>query len=471
MIIKRMNLKLLYAAAALLCSLRFAEGGSVTVKGSGPGYGGQEIRVSMQSDPLTLRHKPVLRVRADEKGYFSFSINIEEGTEIIFLKSGVYCFYLYTAPGKYYDILLPPYRPKPVSEDQNPFFRETEIIPVVVNDSSDVNNLIRKFDSVYNPVFNQVAERIFMKYGMKDISGLTEKLGIFSDTGGNSFYADYVRFRMSELDLIKMNSHDERIKAAAFINDRFIPENPAYTDLVGQLFGGYFTGSLKDASSDQFPGAVYSASINKLRELVANDNRITNMELTDYVILSGFYNLYSEGKFPGDVIITSVSAMKTAASSRYLGRLADIVLERMLQTHPGQPAPDFSLKNTDGETVSPKYFNGRFVLLNFAETVNPVTISEFEIIKGWGGKYEKDLAVVTVLTGSDYAAGLEKMKDKGCDWTILDGSTADDTEYKYGIKFYPVFILLDRFGRIVSNPCNYPSENLETSIRKTLLTQ
>jgi hypothetical protein len=464
---KRMKLKLLFSAAALLFIHPPAGGENIRIKGTGPGYRGQELRIFIQSDPVTLHRKPLLRVKADENDYFEFQIPLNDPA-IVYIKSGIYSFSLFTEKGKNYDVQLPPFVPKPGLEDQNPFFRETELIPEILNDEQDLNNLIRSFDNEYNPIFNQVAGRVFINYKRTEIPLLIENLKKFHVPDDNPFFSDYVRCRMAMLNLISMGSTTNRISEAGFINERFIPENPAYTDLVSQLFTGYLARLLAGTDRDRIISAITSASYKDLRGAIVDDKQISNNQLIDYVILSGLYNMYFVADLPDSSIVSVIISMKKEAPSDYIRNLAAVVLDRILPSMPGHLPPVFSLKDQNGENRSIKDFAGSYVLLNFTTAGNRMTIAEFEIIKAWGGRFDKKLTVVTILAGESFASGLEKMRTNGYNWIFLDGSQSDNIEFDFAIKMYPSFILLDREGRIVSNPCPFPSENVEEIITRLL---
>lgn len=459
---------MLFSAAVLLFIMPLSQGENISIKGSGPGYKGQELRIFKQSDPVTLRHKPLLRVRADEHDSFEVHLTLNEPS-LIYINAGIYSFSLFTETGKDYVILLPPFEPKPGIEEQNPFFRETVLIPEILNEKEDVNNLIRSFDTEYNPIFNQVAGRVFINYKRTEIPALIENLKKFHVPDDNPFFTDYVRCRMAMLNLISMGSTTNRIKEADFINEKFIPENPAYTDLISQLFTGYLAQMIAGPGRDRITGAITSASYKELRAAVTDDKQISNSQLIDYVILSGLYNLYFGATLPESNIISTILSLQKETTSDYIRNLSVHVLERILLSKPGNLPSPFTLKDHNGDTRSIQDFAGRYVLLNFTTAGNRMTISEFEIIKAWDGRFDNNLVVVTILSGENFASGLEKMRGNGYNWIFLDGSRSDDIEYNYGIKMYPAFILLDREGRIVSNPCPYPSENFEDIITRLIL--
>jgi hypothetical protein len=447
--------------------LSSAGGQEINVSGSGSGYKGVELRIFSLSDPVTKRLKPLLRINADEKSSFSFRI-ISLKMETIFIKTGMYNFYLYVEPGKKYEVSLLPFIKNPDTKQENPFYEETRIIPDVINEHQDVNNLIRIFDSDFNPVFNEVANRIFLNFKREEIPGLTDRLRKYIVTDSVPFYTDYVRYRISMLNQITLNSDNERLKTTSFVNDSFKPENPAYIDLVDQLFAGYITGLRRGPGKNGFNRALAESSFKMLREVVKKDNKIFNDQLIDYVILSNLHNMYYSGELPSESTRMIISEMEKDASSSYLKDLASIVISRMEAFLPGNFPPDFLLRNSEGKQVSIKDFRGKYIIMNFARSDNYSSVTEFGIINRWQKKYGKYLQLVTILSDPDFKSGIEKMNAHGFSWIFLDGSSDDFLEYQYEVKVYPSFLLLDREGKIIADPCPYPSEDLESTIVNVL---
>jgi len=58
---------------------------------------------------------------------------------------------------------------------------------------------------------------------------------------------------------------------------------------------------------------------------------------------------------------------------------------------------------------------------------------------------------------------------QGCPEKVRKTGKREDLEFKYDLKMYPSFLLLDREGKMIANPCPYPSEDLEGTINKILL--
>jgi hypothetical protein len=82
----------IYRPAIPLVSLFFftsISGQTVFLSGSGSGYENAELRIYLQTDPVTKRLKPLLRITFDEKRTFSCEIPCT-GSGIIYIKAGIY---------------------------------------------------------------------------------------------------------------------------------------------------------------------------------------------------------------------------------------------------------------------------------------------------------------------------------------------------------------------------------------------
>jgi hypothetical protein len=442
---------------------------TVTLSGSGLGYQNAELRFYLQSDPVTKRLKHVQSVTCNEKGSFSCEIPCP-GSGIIFIKAGIYNLHLYITDSSRYELLFPDYVAKPGGEEQNPFFIETEFIPEVINNPEDVNNLIRIFDSDYNQVFNLVAERVFSNYNKEKIPQDISTLDKYRGLTGQPFYNDYVKCRMIMLKLISSVATGEQAEALEFINSGFIAENQALQDLAEQIFKGYFNKISSGPLKDSFNRAIAIASFAELRSVILQDGKITNKELADFVILLNLNIDYYEANLPGENVRKIISEMKQEGSTDFIKNVASAVLFPINSSLSGNFPPDFSLLNSDGKLMSLKNFRGKYLLLGFARSDNQASLLELGIINMWQKKYINDIQIVTILSDKDFKNACAVLKNKGFKWTFLDGSKKEMLEFNYNLKMYPSFLLLDREGKMIANPCLYPSENLEFTINKILRT-
>jgi hypothetical protein len=440
---------------------------SVNISGSGSGYQNAGVRFYSQTDPVSKRLKPILTVLCDEKGFFSAEVPCRK-TDVIFIKVGTFIFHLYVTDSSKYVLLLPNNIAKSGNEELNPFFIETDIIPVLVN-KSDVNTLIGKFDSEYNPVFNFVADRVFRNNRNEDLQKEISKLEKFKEIPGISFYNDYVKFRMIMLNQLLSTGKNGQINEEEHLNKFFNSANTACLELVEQMFSGYFNKISSGTLMSSFNNAIGTASYKELKSVTCSDGKITNPELADFVILLNLNRSYFEQNLPGDNIRKIISLMRTQGETIFIRDIASTLLNKINSTLPGNYPAGFSLASTDGKLVSLKDFYGKYLILGFARSDSPASLTELGIINMWYKKYIRDVQVVIILADKEFKPASDALKKRGFNWIYLDGSKKEMIEFDYDLKMYPAFILLNREGKIIASPCSYPSENLEPEIRKILL--
>jgi len=463
-------MKLYRPAFSFILLLFFFSAGAQTliISGSGSGYKNAELRFYSQTDPVTKRLKPLLNVKCNEKGSFSCSVPYEKD-ELIFIKAGIYDLNLYVTDSTRYEILMPDYIARPANEEQNPFFVETELIPEVISNKQDVNNLIRAFDYDYNPVFNFVADRVFKNYRKEEIHQAISKLDGYSEVKEPSFYADYIKCRMMMLNLVGSSSSQDQSKATEFINNGFKSGNQAFYDLAEQMFTGYFNKLSSGQLREAFNLAIATASFIELRSVIIHDSRITNKELVDFIILLNISDDYFNWNLPGENVRKIISLMKSEGATIFIKNASSSVLGEIDNSLPGNTLPDFLLENAEGKLMSLKDFRGKYLILGFSRSDDQVSLMEMGILKTWQQKYINDVQVIVILTDKDFKSSSQSLSNRGFKWIFLDGSKKEKLEFDYDIKMYPSFILIDRMGKIIADPSPYPSEGLELTISKILL--
>jgi len=440
-------------------------GQNVLLTGSGNGYKNAELKFFCQTDPITKRLKPILNITCDEKGTFSCAIPYSKN-DIIYIKTGIFNLHFYLTDSVRYELNLPDFEAKPMNEEQNPFFTETDLIPEIVSNKQDVNNLIKAFDFDYNPIFNLVAERVFINYKKDEIQQVISKLNKYAGVNEPSFYTDYVKGRMMMLNLIWNQDHDE---AMALLNNGFNSGNQALTDLAEQMFSGYLNELSSGLSKESFSRAIATASLSELRSVIQQKSKIANKELIDFIILLNLNEDYYTKNLKGENVRKIISLIKSEGATVFIQNVASTVLDKMDFSLPGNSLPDFLLLNSDGKLMSLKDFRGKYLLLCFGRADNQSSLTELGIINTWKQKFINDVNIAVVLTDKDFESSSRLLKNRGFKDIFLDGSQREKLEFDYDIKMYPSFILTDREGKIIADPCPYPSENLELTLVKLLL--
>jgi hypothetical protein len=459
--------RLITTLLIVLLALQSLDGQKIRIQGSGKGYSGTELRFFYQSDPVTKSLVPLLRTDCDTAGRFACEINVKP-SEIIIIKTGIYSLSLYIDTISDLEIKLPDFKAKTDEDEQNTFFAETKAIPGVVNDPRNLNNLIRTFDSVYNPVFNSVANRVMYNIGRKDIPSLIEKVNRVSAPANSEYFNEFVRYRLVMLNQVANGEYQGRMEDSVLVNAKFSPGNQAYIDLVEQMFMKYFRYISDGRLKVPFNQAIASSSIEELKKVVMLGGKTTNEELAEYIIIINLFSEYYDSVIPGEKIILFLNELNNSGSSAYIRDLAKMISGSLTALNTGNKPPDLKMKDEQGKWMTLTDLKGKYVLLSFALSDNAFSVSEYGILKTWISKYKDNLFVVTVLRDKDFASGVKRLHNLGFNWIFLNGSDSDIAEYQYGVTMYPSFILIGRDGKILLEPSPFPSENLDAVLGKKI---
>lgn len=132
-----------------------------------------------------------------------------------------------------------------------------------------------------------------------------------------------------------------------------------------------------------------------------------------------------------------------------------------------QQAPDFTLKDTDGKTVSLLSLRGKIVLLDLMATWCPICKKETEVLKAVHAKYPNINIVSISIDKTEGNDQLIKYKnDYGADWTFA--SDTDNLIEKYQVSEIPKLVLIDEKGYITYIGAGFVAEDvLSEKIEKT----
>ena len=137
---------------------------------------------------------------------------------------------------------------------------------------------------------------------------------------------------------------------------------------------------------------------------------------------------------------------------------------------PGQPAPDFALRDSSGTIHSLSAFRGRYVVLNFWGSWCGECIADLPALTACYDKYRDRCTFINISCYSgarEWKAALAAHDFPGLNLIDTPTALADDVAIRYVAKHFPVKLLIDPEGTIVRR-LSGPSHEFYKMLDKTL---
>lgn len=149
-----------------------------------------------------------------------------------------------------------------------------------------------------------------------------------------------------------------------------------------------------------------------------------------------------------DIIVNSFKEPVT--KSEYYKHLKKI-LPSIKRVAISQPAPEFSIPNTEQELVDLNDFRGKYILLDFwASWCAPCRATNPELVEIYNRFSNNDFTIIGISVDKDKERWLKAIKADKLAWTNLSNLNGwDEVSTTYGIKAVPQNFLLDPNGIII----------------------
>lgn len=124
----------------------------------------------------------------------------------------------------------------------------------------------------------------------------------------------------------------------------------------------------------------------------------------------------------------------------------DGIIKQLENVQIGKTAPEFSLPDTAGVSVSLSDFRGKYVLLDFwASWCPPCRRENPNVVKAFNEYKDKNFTIIGISLDKDKSKWLKAIADDNLTWTHLSDLKYWDSEIPalYGVRGIPANVLLD----------------------------
>ncbi|MCK4662511.1 MAG: TlpA family protein disulfide reductase [Bacteroidales bacterium] len=443
-------------------------GQDVTIEGENISYKGDELIFYTYSDYITKIPKEIGRCIVDTSGHFLCNISINK-TEYCFIYLGVYKGMIFLEPGNNYKINLPPKTEKTFEEKVNPFFEECELYLGIKNsNNNELNILIRTFDEFYEGYIQDRFLNIYRNASNSNVDTIIDYIdSVF--VSDNLDFLNYKKYKCASLKNLAYQRNIKYVVKEYFLNQAVLYNNIAYMHLFNRLFDNYFSFYSRTKEGERvFSDIVYAKSPKYISETLNNNIALSNDTLKELIILKGLHDAFYDYDFPFSPLLQTLDSVLTLTTIPEHKLIAENIKQKVTKLRTGYPSPVFELFDKDSTLWKSGQFKGKYVYLNFCTDWSYTCKKDLETLKKLQQEHNNVLQVVTISADEDFNKLLDYFNEKKYNWKLLHFGNYPEILKEYKIKAYPIYYLIDPYGKLVMSPAPSPNENFELYFFKIL---
>ncbi len=260
-----------------------------------------------------------------------------------------------------------------------------------------------------------------------------------------------------------------KLYAAYIMNQPILYNHVEYMYFFNQFYEKFFfngTHSLKREDIKRYINIEKDYEI--MLDSMGIDTLVRNEVVRELVFLKGMKELYYANAYNNDNIISMLSAFSRKTKFKEHKLIVQNLITTFNTLKIGSKAPDFKLKNINDETFTLASFEGKYTYIGFFTTWCAGCMAENEAIVQLKKKYGDNINFVSISADKQFLNLKYYLEKHKYDWLFLHYGNNYELLEKYQVLTYPVFILLDKSGNIVSYPALKPSENIENEFKVLL---
>jgi len=439
------------------------------INGFAPGAELKIIEISTPGDLITFWEKPLTTSRIDSTGHFSLTVNLEKTINVI-ISIDFHKTEMFLEPSKTYDIRIAPMKYNEYTE-VNPFIQSQNLSLDTVNrDPQELNNLIGEFNEIYSGFLMENFKALYRDRRKVILDTFRVQLNQHFGSVKNSYFVNYALYKIASLEQLTQYYNQAQLARKYFTDKPVLYNNLEYMDFFNSFFSKYLTVTSKVLHKVDFTTMLRGPDPYKttLKAMTA-DTILKNEQLRELVMLKGLMEFYDSPSYPQNDVLALIKATQERTKNPDNQLIAENIIQLLTRLKPGTKAPEFTLHDRDQKELSLKSLQGKPVVLFFWTTYCEACLSEMDMIRPLFDKYQENVHFVSISSDKYFSKMLYFISQKkDWMWTFLNIGDQSGVLKDYEVRSYPLFVLIDKEGKIYKYPAGQPSNGLEADLQKIL---
>jgi len=439
----------------------------VKITGTAPGAEGKRIEVITYSDLITFQEKTIAGSLVDSTGNFTLTFNLEQ-TVYANLSIDFHRVDLFIQPSRSYNINIAPMNYNEMKEI-NPFLQSAKLeIAFAKDDPSELNSLIRAFDSLYNGFLLQNFNALYRDRNKSKLDSFRMKVVTTFYVAKDPYFVNYGKYKIASLVQLCQSMNQAEIGKMYFANAPVLYENVEYMDFFNQYFSRYITATCRSLKFTDYNTILNGQEgYKRMMKALEADSTLKKIQLRELVMIKGLMEMYHTTGYNQEKIIALLGSVTDESKFPENKQVARNMIRVLTKLRVGSAAPGFKLKDKMQKEVTLADFKGKPVVLNFWTTYCQGCITEMDRMKPIYDKFRDQVSFISISADKDFSKMLFFVNLKSdFVWNFLHIGDDHNLLKEYDVKSYPLFVLIDKDGNIVQYPAELPGSGLELSITK-----
>jgi peroxiredoxin len=433
---------------------------NVQIQGHADTYKGKTISAYTYQDYITNTPAMVASAKVNDTGYFSISLPNIKDNQYMYLNIENLKGSIYVSPGNTYHIIFPP----PDSTNYlNPFVSHPVDLIFLNSDVDNINTMVIDFNEQWDLFWRKYYTYFVRKEATAVLDSFRLTMLHRYEDVKNPYFQGYVNYTIAEIE-INILVGQKTLANKYLKNKPVLYHNYEYMKFFNDYFKDYLEQFAieRTKEGDEVNKYISANDYPNLMEVLKINPVLRNSDsLCELVLLKGLYELYYSGDYNKENIKTILQNLVRLTKINEDKLIAQNMLNSFIEVAGGNAAPEFSLKDLQGELNSLVDFRGKYVYLCFFKSTVSECVSEMDVMSALRRQYGKKITFVCVSEDDDIA-DLKYFTDQNkiYTWTFLYDKDKSVSKL-YDVKTLPEFFLINPKGQFFKSPADAPSHGIQ----------
>ena len=416
------------------------------------------VRLLVYDDLLNMHEALVAETVSDDKGCFLLEGKVSHIMPAR-IAVGLESVDLYLTPGASYDVTIT----IPEQEPNASYFeRQSPTLRVKTASDKGVYRQMVLSQEIIDGHVLYYFDELFRRRQYRYLDSIKAAIEASMETT-----SDYVKqqndYKIASIQMAVNADGGKKVIKEYFDGKPVLYHSLAYMDLFKDLFSKKFwsTPYTTQGLEDAFWGGPVD-----LKEYLDTDPFMArNPELAELITIYNLRTMYYEQAKIRKVILDHLKAIRNRSQHPEIKKMVANMITHFGRFAKGADAPDFALKDGEGNTVKLSDFKNTMVVLQFVEGSSKTVDHQFEVLADLHHQWQDSVQLVTVTTKDQLSVWGKRFEEKHYDWPLLNLGNDILLLEQYEVRTFPEYFIILPGTKIGKAPAPSPDQTLQEYVR------